>query len=87
MNDRIAMGAYQALAQAGLSVPDDVSVVSFDNSELATWLRPRLTSVSLPYAEMGAIAVEVLLDPDGATSGITRVPMPVARGGSVRDVQ
>lgn len=87
MNDRIAMGAYQALAQVGLSVPDDVSVVSFDNSELATWLRPRLTSVSLPYAEMGAIAVEVLLDPNGATSGITRVPMPVARGGSVRDVQ
>jgi LacI family transcriptional regulator len=84
MNDRIAMGAYQALAHAGLSVPHDVSVVSFDNSELATWLRPRLTSVSLPYAEMGAIAVDVLLHPDGATSGITRVPMPLGRGGSIR---
>lgn len=84
MNDRIAMGAYQALAHAGLSVPRDVSVVSFDNSELATWLRPRLTSVSLPYAEMGSIAVDVLLDPDGGTSGITRVPMPLGGGGSIR---
>ena len=85
MNDRIAMGVYQALAQAGMSVPHDVSVVSFDNSELATWLRPRLTSVSLPYAEMGATAVAVLLDGARTDAGITRVPMPIAPGGSVRD--
>ena len=40
LNDRIAMGAYQALAERGLRVPDDVAVVSFDGSDLAGWLRP-----------------------------------------------
>lgn len=61
LNDRVAFGAYQALADAGLRVPDDVSVVSFDDSELARWLRPQLTSVALPYFDMGRIAVESVL--------------------------
>ena len=42
LNDRIAMGAYQALADRGLVIPDDLAVVSFDGSELAGWLRPKL---------------------------------------------
>lgn len=83
LNDRIAMGAYQALAEAGLSTPGDVSVVSFDGSELATWLRPRVTSVAIPYAEMGARAVEVLLADDWRTAGEIRLPMLVAPGESV----
>lgn len=74
MNDRIAFGAYQALAEAGLSVPDDVSIVSFDNDELASYLRPGLTTISLPHEEMGRRAVEVLLS--GATNGETLVSMP-----------
>lgn len=61
LNDRVAFGAYQALADAGLRIPDDVSVVSFDDSELARWLRPQLTSVGLPYFDMGRIAVESVL--------------------------
>jgi LacI family transcriptional regulator len=82
-NDRIAMGTYQALAEHGLRVPDDVSVVSFDNSELAGWLRPRLSSVELPYADLGALAVHTLMQDDWATAGISRIPMPLRRGGSV----
>jgi LacI family transcriptional regulator len=61
LNDRIAFGAYQALADAGLRIPEDVSVVSFDDSELARWLRPQLSSVALPYFDMGRIAVESVL--------------------------
>ena len=83
MNDRIAMGTYQALADHGLRVPDDVSVVSFDGSTLAEWLRPAVTSVALPYVELGACAVEHLLG-DPAEVGVTRVPMPVLPGHSVR---
>jgi len=75
MNDRIAFGAYQALAEAGLAVPDDVSVVSFDNDELAAYLRPGLTTVGLPHEAMGSRAVEVLLS--GTGSGEVLVPMPV----------
>jgi len=84
LNDRIAMGAYQALAAHELSVPDDVSVVSFDGSDLARWLRPELTSVVLPYADLGSRAVELLLGPDPLGGDVQRLPMLVSHGGSVR---
>lgn len=48
LNDRLAFGAYQALGEAGLQIPDDVALVSFDNDELASYLRPGLTTVALP---------------------------------------
>jgi len=81
MNDRIAFGAYQALADRGLTVPDDVSIVSFDNDELATYLRPGLTTVALPHEQMGRRAVELLLG-TGA-DGETLIPMPVVRRSSI----
>jgi LacI family transcriptional regulator len=87
LNDRIAMGVYQALAEVRLRVPDDVAVVSFDGSELAGWLRPKVTSVALPFEEMGDLAVRLLLEPAAHTS--TRasarhlVAMPLVAGESV----
>lgn len=83
LNDRIAMGAYEALAEHGLRVPDDVSVVSFDGSELAGWLRPRLTSVALPFHDLGRRAIELLIDPERAPDPLVHLPMPVQSGGSV----
>jgi LacI family transcriptional regulator len=83
LNDRVAMGAYQALAERGLRVPDDVAVVSFDGSELATWLRPRLASVALPFAAMGRRAVEILLDPSYEGPRDVRMPMTLQPGGSL----
>lgn len=84
LNDRIAMGAYQALAERRLSVPDDVSIVSFDGSELAAWLHPQLASVELPFAEMGRRAVELLLAPprERRPSPVL-VPMPLLPGSSL----
>jgi LacI family transcriptional regulator len=67
-SDRIAMGVYDALKENGLRIPDDVSVVGFDNQELlAAHSRPPLTTVRIPYFEMGAWAVDQLLqgEPDG----------------------
>ena len=81
MNDRIAFGAYQALAARGLSVPDDVSIVSFDNDELAAYLRPGLTTIALPHEEMGRRAVELLLA--GEASGESLIPMPVIERASI----
>jgi LacI family transcriptional regulator len=82
LNDRIALGAYQALRGAGLTIPDDVSVVSFDDSELAAWLRPQLTSISLPHYQIGWRAVELLLGP-AQDPGVMRLPMPVRQRASV----
>jgi LacI family transcriptional regulator len=81
MNDRLAFGAYQALADAGLGVPSDVSVVSFDDDAIAAWLRPGLCTAALPHAEMGRRAVELLLA--GPASDRCLVPMPLRRRGSI----
>ncbi|MFT4029139.1 MAG: LacI family DNA-binding transcriptional regulator [Protaetiibacter sp.] len=60
-NDRMAMGAYDAIKERGLRIPDDVAVIGFDNQELiASYLRPGLTTVALPFEQMGAIGVDLL---------------------------
>jgi LacI family transcriptional regulator len=83
LNDRVAMGTYQALAEASLDVPHDVSVISFDGSDLASWLRPRVTSLALPFLAMGTLAVEQLLSLDWASGGVTRLPLALDVGASV----
>ncbi|PPI10241.1 hypothetical protein C5D04_14580, partial [Rathayibacter sp. AY1D2] len=74
--------AYQAVAEAGLSIPGDVAVVSFDDDELAAYLRPGLTTVALPHEEMGRRAVELLLS--GAPGERVLVPMPLVERASTR---
>ena len=81
LNDRLAFGAHQALTEAGLSVPDDVSIVSFDNDEIAAYMRPGLTTIALPHEQMGRTAVEVLLYHD--RSGEILVPMPIIERDSI----
>jgi LacI family transcriptional regulator len=83
LNDRVAMGAYQALDEHDLRVPDDVAVISFDGSDLAGWLRPRLTSLALPFTEMGTRAVEILMDPGWRSAGVTRLSPVLQPGESV----
>ncbi|MHC9043274.1 LacI family DNA-binding transcriptional regulator [Microbacterium saperdae] len=82
LNDRVAFGVYQALAEARLKVPDDISVVSFDDDEIAATLRPALTTVAIPHEEMGRIAVETMNDGMTGSSEVL-VPMPVRMRGSV----
>ncbi|MFI8763878.1 LacI family DNA-binding transcriptional regulator [Streptomyces sp. R-07] len=60
-NDRMAMGAYDAIKERGLRIPDDVAVVGYDNQELiAAYLRPKLTTLALPFEAMGAKGVDML---------------------------
>jgi LacI family transcriptional regulator len=60
-NDNIAIGAIQAARARGLRVPEDLSVVGFDDVELATIVTPMLTTVRQPLAEMGRTAVSLLI--------------------------
>lgn len=80
LNDRLAFGAYQALGEAGITVPEDIALVSFDNDELASYLRPGLTTIGLPHEEMGRKAVELMLGGIGAAQ---LVEMPVIERGSL----
>ncbi len=61
--DEMAMGAYDAVKQLGLRIPDDMAIVGFDNLEvIATNLHPPLTTIELPHYAMGQYAVRYLLD-------------------------
>src|SRR6202790_1311957 len=60
-NDISAMGAIRALREAGLHVPEDVSVVGFDDIQSAAFQNPALTTVRQPLREMGRAAAEILL--------------------------
>ncbi|MDQ0615005.1 LacI family transcriptional regulator [Microbacterium sp. W4I4] len=60
-NDEMAVGAYRAIADAGLAVPRDVLVVGFDDVRGARWLHPPLTTIRQPLREMGAAAVRTLV--------------------------
>jgi LacI family transcriptional regulator len=51
--DELAIGAIRALADEGIRVPEDVSVIGFDNIEISNFLTPRLTTIHQPIAEMG----------------------------------
>jgi LacI family transcriptional regulator len=60
-NDISAIGAIKALQEAGRRVPEDVSVVGFDDIQSAAFQNPALTTVRQPLREMGLIAAETLL--------------------------
>ncbi len=62
MNDRMAIGALDALREAGLRVPEDVAVVGFDGIEESTCVTPPLTTVIQPLQALGANAVDALCD-------------------------
>ncbi len=80
-NDNVAFGVYQALTELGRAIPDDVSVISFDDEEVASYHRPGLTTARLPYHEMGRLGIEMLLGTQ--MPGHTLVPMPLIRRQSV----
>lgn len=85
LNDPIAFGAYRAIAEHGLNVPEDISVASFDDDEIALYLSPQLTTAALPYEEMGRLAVRLLLG-DEEPTGEYLVEMPIRTRGSIRQV-
>jgi LacI family transcriptional regulator len=85
-NDRLAVGAYSALADSELKVPNDVAVMSFDDDPIASWVKPQLTTIAIPHYELGRKAIELLLDrPTDLIEGglVVRVPMILMRRGSV----
>jgi LacI family transcriptional regulator len=60
--DQMALGAYEALYERGLRVPDDMSVVGFDDLDEARWAIPPLTTIRQPLTEMAGMGARMLLD-------------------------
>lgn len=60
-SDQMAFGVYEAVRQAGLRVPNDISVIGFDDLPEARWACPPLSTVRQPLAEMGLLAARTIL--------------------------
>lgn len=60
-NDLLALGAMQAIQKKNFSIPDDFSVIGFNDIELASFVYPPLTTIRQPILEMGNLAVKMLL--------------------------
>ena len=78
-NDPMAIGAIQAALALGLQVPDDVSIVGFDDTDEAELVTPRLTTVHQPLAEMGRAAFELVTQLlDGGEPESIRIELPTS---------
>jgi LacI family transcriptional regulator len=85
-NDLMALGCLEALAELGRRVPQDVSVVGYDDRSIARSTRPPLTTVLLPHFEMGAIAAELILGKKirrGGPQPQIKVPCPLVERATV----
>lgn len=71
-SDLVALGVMQAAANLGLSVPDDLSIIGFDDLSLAAHASPPLTTMHMDRAEMGRLAVTLLMEQSLATFNSAR---------------
>jgi LacI family xylobiose transport system transcriptional regulator len=69
-NDLQAFGVYEAARQAGVRIPEDLSVVGFDDISYTRWCGPPLTTVHQPFRELGATAAALVLDLAGGESAV-----------------
>lgn len=60
-NDTMAIGAYKAIGESGLSIPDDISIIGFDNTQIAQYMYPPLTSVSVSLPEAAKLSADLLI--------------------------
>jgi LacI family transcriptional regulator len=60
-NDETAIGAMEALREAKYSIPDDISIIGYDGTEICEYSHPQLTSVEVPLTLIAKTGVEVLL--------------------------
>lgn len=82
-NDEVAVGVINRLADRGLRVPDDLSIVGFDDTSLAEMVTPRLTTVRLPATAVGQAATRALLDAVSGRDATASVRPPLALPGEL----
>jgi LacI family transcriptional regulator len=61
-NDTMAVGAYKAISEEGLSIPDDISIIGFNDQPSAKYMIPALTTIRIPSEYLGRAAVDLLLE-------------------------
>ena len=87
-NDYLAIGAMEGANELGLRVPEDLSIVGFDDMEIASFIKPGLSTIRQPAYEMGKLGVEILLNriKDPCSSPVQKIleTSLVVRGSTAR---
>jgi DNA-binding LacI/PurR family transcriptional regulator len=83
-NDMIAYGAMQAAKDAGLRIPDDLSIVGFDDNHLSRFTNPPMTTVAVPAASLGAEAARIAVESIIGSAALHPVRMVLSHHLSVR---
>lgn len=93
-NDKAAIGVMQALQEEGIVVPDQVSIMGFDGTDLCDYATPRMTSMKVPLAKVGYTAAQVLHEQIQAQGHVGQrdartimLPMSLRPGNSVADIR
>ncbi|MGH0051763.1 MAG: LacI family DNA-binding transcriptional regulator [Sphaerochaetaceae bacterium] len=89
MSDIVAIGCIVSWNEAGLSVPEDISIAGFDNIDAASCIVPRLTTVEQPAQEKGRLAAEALfkiINKETLQSAHIEIPYTLIKRDSVRDL-
>jgi len=77
-SDSLAFSAIEVLRERGICVPDDIAVIGFDDTLIARDMRPALTTVRIPLAEIGRLAADLVLrQREAGEEGATLANLPV----------
>jgi DNA-binding LacI/PurR family transcriptional regulator len=76
ITDMVALGVYRGLQESGLRIPEDVSVIGFDNTYISRFLTPSLTTVDIPRDELSRAVVAALLSPDKEREDGAQIKLP-----------
>ncbi|WP_145501027.1 ribose operon transcriptional repressor RbsR [Yersinia similis] len=83
-NDAMAVGVYQALYQVGLSIPQHMAVIGYDDIEIAQYMTPPLTTIHQPKDDLGELAIDTLIhrlnNPEAEPQVLTLTPELIERG-------
>ncbi len=88
-NDRMAVGAYEAIKENGLKIPDDISIIGYDDEEVARHLTPQLSTLVLPHRDMGRWAVEKAFSGDSGQKSrfpLTKLECPYIQRASIKSM-
>ena len=89
VNDSVAIGVVAAARDLGLRIPDSLAVIGFNDNEISQMLAVPLSSVAIPLAKMGSLAVDLLVEQIQGLPGRSAVLLPklVARASSAGTVE
>lgn len=89
MNDEMAMGVMAAASEAGLAIPQDVSICGFDNADIVHYAKPKLATVDRPLHEMGYRSMDILTEKiENNQTGDINITLPchIIPGQSIRQL-